>query len=101
MQNEKNKLFVSNLSFDVDSSQLEAMFSEIEGVNVIEAKIITDRESGRSRGFGFVTLETEEMAEKAITEMNGKVVNERPLTVNIAKPMEKRDNFNRGGGNRY
>ncbi|MEK7096492.1 MAG: RNA-binding protein [Patescibacteria group bacterium] len=95
---ENNKLFVSNLPFSVDDAALEGLFSEIEGLKIVEAKVITDRESGRSRGFGFVTLETDEMAQTAINAMNGKEVEGRALTVNVAKPMEKRDNSGSRGG---
>jgi len=98
MQNEKNKLFVSNLAYKIDDEMLSSMFSEIEGVVVVEAKVITDKfNDGRSKGFGFVTLETDEMAEIAIKEMNGKEVEGRQIFVNLARPQEKRDGFNRGG----
>lgn len=100
MQTENNKLFVSNLSFNIDDTALESAFSAIEGVKVVEAKVIMNREDGRSRGFGFVTLETDEMAQTAIKEMDGKELDGRALTVNVARPMEKRDNSgNRGGYN--
>lgn len=100
MQNEKNKLFVSNLAYKVDDEMLLGMFSEIEGVVVVEAKVITDKfNDGRSKGFGFVTLETDEMAEIAIKEVNGKEIEGRQVFVNLARPQEKRDGFNRGGGN--
>ena len=57
---------------------------------VVEAKVITDKFSGRSKGFGFVTMKDEEMANKAIEAMNGKDIEGRPLTVNVAKPMAPR-----------
>lgn len=92
MQNEKNKLFVNNLSYDVDDEALEKIFSDVEGVKVVEAKVIVDRyNEGRSKGFGFVTLETEEMAQTCITELNGKEFAGRQIFVNVAKPQEKRD----------
>lgn len=96
---EKNKLFVNNLAYDIDDEAFEKLFSEVEGVKVLEAKIIVDRfNDGRSKGFGFVTLENEEMAEKCITELNGREVSGRQIFVNVAKPQEKRDpSANRGG----
>ena len=98
MQNEKNKLFVNSLPYDVDDEALLKIFSEVEGVKVVEAKVIVDKfNDGRSKGFGFVTLETEEMAQTCITELNGKEVAGRQIFVNVAKPQEKRDS-NRSGG---
>lgn len=97
MQNEKNKLFVNNLSYDIDDEALEKIFSEVEGVKVVEAKVIVDRyNEGRSKGFGFVTLENEKMAQACIAELNGKEASGRQIFVNVAKPQERRDN-NRGG----
>ncbi|MFA4996311.1 MAG: RNA-binding protein [Patescibacteria group bacterium] len=99
MQNEKNKLFVNSLSYDINDEALEKIFSEVEGVKVVEAKVIVDKfNDGRSKGFGFVTLENEQMAEACITELNGKEVSGRQIFVNVAKPQEKRDS-NRGGYN--
>lgn len=97
MQEEKNKLFVNSLNYDIDSEALEKIFAEVEGVKVLEAKVIVDRDNnGQSKGFGFVTLETEEMAQTCITELNGKEVMGREIFVNVAKPQVKRDS-NRGG----
>lgn len=97
MQNEKNKLFVSNLAYSIGDQQLLDLFAEIEGINVVEAKVIVDRmNDNRSKGFGFVTVETDEMAQAAIEAMNGKEVEGRAIFVNIAKPQEKRnDRFER------
>ena len=90
--NQQNKLFVSNLAYSIDDDALFDMFKGIEGVNVIEAKVITDKfNNGRSKGFGFVTLETDEMAQTAITEINGKEIEGRQVFVNVARPQEKRD----------
>jgi len=97
MEEQANKLYVGNLPYSVDDNGLSQMFAAIDGVEVAEAKVITDKFSGRSKGFGFVTLANAEMAQKAIEAMNGKDEGGRPLTVNIARPMEKRDN---GGFNR-
>lgn len=100
MEEQKNKLFVSNLAYSVTDDMLLDMFAGIEGVEVVEAKVIVDKfNDGRSKGFGFVTLATDEMAEIAIKEMNGKEVEGRAIFVNVARPQEKRDNFNRGGSN--
>jgi RNA recognition motif-containing protein len=101
MQEQKNKLFVSNLAYSIDDDALMQMFDEIENVEVVEAKVITDKfNDGRSKGFGFVTLSTDEMAEIAIKEMNGKEIEGRQIFVNIARPQEKRDSFDRGGSRR-
>ena len=98
MDEQKNKLFVGNLPFTVDDGKLAGMFTEADAeLKIVEAKVITDRMTNRSKGFGFVTLETDEMAQKAITALNGKDVEGRQIVVNIARPMEKRENrpFNR------
>lgn len=93
----KNKLFVGNLDYTVTDEMLSELFSGVEGVVVVEAKVISDKFSGRSKGFGFVTVESEEMAEKAIEELNEKEFEGRKIFVNVARPMVKRDE-NRGGG---
>ncbi|HLC44119.1 MAG TPA: RNA-binding protein [Patescibacteria group bacterium] len=99
---QKNKLFVSNLAYSVDDNALLEMFSGIEGVTVVEAKVITDKfNNNRSKGFGFVTCETDEMAEIAIKEINGKEIDGRQIFVNVARPQVKRDNFDRGGNSGY
>jgi cold-inducible RNA-binding protein len=88
------KVFVGNLSFqttDNDLNDLFAQFGEVESVS-----IITDRDTGRSKGFGFVAM-NDESAEKAISARNGTELNGRALTVNEARPMVKRD-FGGGGG---
>ena len=89
MPEQKNKLFVGNLSFSVDDAKLSEMFAEFG--EVTEAKVITDKFSGRSKGFGFVTFASEEDAAKAAEDMNAKEVDGRPLTVNVAKPMQPRE----------
>jgi len=107
MENEDNKLFVGNLSFDIDEEKLTSIFAEVEGVEVLESKIIMDRETGRPRGFGFVKVKTPAMAQLAITALNGKEIEGREIAVNVAKPQEKRERSggswggNSGGGNRY
>ncbi|MEW5721693.1 MAG: RNA-binding protein [Thermodesulfobacteriota bacterium] len=88
-------LYVGNLSFTTTESALEAMFSEFGRVE--SAKIIMDRYSGQSRGFGFVEMASRGEAEQAIAALNGKELDSRRLKVNEAKP---RNNDNRGGGSR-
>jgi RNA recognition motif-containing protein len=78
------KLYVGNLTFQTDKSDLEALFSPFGAV--ADAHIITDRETGRSRGFAFVEMDSDEAAQKAISSLNGKQHNGRQLTVNVAKP---------------
>ena len=89
------KLYVGNLPYTTTDDDLKMEFSKL-GV-VLSAKVITDRDSGRSKGFGFVEMENDEEAMKAIEAMNGMKMGERPLVVNEARPMQPRDN-NRGGG---
>jgi RNA recognition motif-containing protein len=93
-----NKLFVGNLSFNTTENDLQDTFAA-HG-SVAEAKIMTDRETGRSRGFGFVTMSTDEEAQTAMGALNGKNVGDRALTVNIAKPREERTGGGGGGGRR-
>ncbi len=90
------KLYVGNMSYDVDSSQLQEMFSA-HG-NVTSAEVISDRDTGRSKGFGFVEMSTDEEAQAAIAAMNGQDHGGRALTVNEAKPKEKRSGGGGGGG---
>ena len=86
------KLYCGNLSYDVTSDDLRQMLSEFGTVD--SAQVIEDRDSGRSKGFGFVEMSTEEEAKAAIDALNGKEVNGRALTINEARPREDR----RGGG---
>ena len=91
------KLYVGNLSFDTTQQDLEQMFGEfgtVESTNIIE-----DRDTGRSRGFGFVEMSSQEEGQNAISSLNGKEVGGRQLTVNEAKPREDRGSGG-GGGNR-
>lgn len=97
MQEENNKLFVGNLSFEIKEDQLEDLFASVEGVEVVSAKVITDRDTGRPRGFGFVEVKTPEMAQKAIEQLNGKEIDGRNIAVNISRPM----NSDRGGRGGY
>jgi RNA recognition motif-containing protein len=90
------KLYVGGLAFSVTDSQLQQLFAS-QGT-VESAKVITDRESDRSRGFGFVEMSTQEEAEKAIAALNGTQYEGRSLTVNISKPREDRPARGGGGG---
>lgn len=85
------KLYVGNLSFNTTNQDLNELFGTIG--NVESANVIEDRETGRSRGFGFVEMSSKEDGENAIAQLNGKEVDGRELKVNEAKPQE-----NRGGG---
>jgi RNA recognition motif-containing protein len=90
------KIFVGNLSFQTTETDLSDMFGEIGQVESVQ--IITDRDTGRSKGFGFVQMADDAAAEKAIAQLNGKDIGGRNLTVNEAKPMQKKDFGSRGGG---
>jgi cold-inducible RNA-binding protein len=89
-----NKLFVGNLSFNTTENDLQEAFAA-HGT-VVEANLMMDRMTGRSRGFAFVTMSTPEEAQKAIQAMNGATLAERQLTVNIARPKEERPRGDRG-----
>ncbi len=90
------KLYVGNLTFQTSSEDLRDLFSQagtVESANVVE-----DRETGRSRGFGFVEMSSKEEANAAIDQLNGKEVDGRSLTVNEAKPREEGGGGGRSGG---
>jgi RNA recognition motif-containing protein len=91
-----NKLFVGNLSFNTTENDLQDAFA-VHGT-VLEANLMMDRMSGRSRGFGFVTMSTPEEAQTAINAMSGSNMDGRDLTVNVAKPREERGGSGGGGG---
>ncbi len=93
------KLYVGNLSYDVDSSELEQLFGAHGTVQ--SAEIISDRMTGRSKGFGFVEMGSEEEAQAAIAALNGQEHQGRALTVNEAKPREDRPRGGGGGGGGY
>jgi RNA recognition motif-containing protein len=92
------KLFVGNLDFTVSENDLQDAFAAFG--TVIEANIVTDRESGRPRGFAFVTMSTPEEAQKAIDGLNGKDMGGRAINVNVARPREERPGGGGGGGRR-
>ena len=93
------KLYVGNLSFKTSDEDLQELFGQAGTVTSV--KIITDAYSGQSRGFGFVEMGTDEEAQKAIAMFNGKDFMERPLTVNEARPQQKRERTGGGGGGGY
>ena len=98
-----NKLFVGNLSFNTTENDLNDAFAA-HGT-VTETNLMMDRTTGRPRGFGFVTMSSAEEAQKAIEALNGKDMDGRALTVNVAKPREERSGGGRreysGGGGGY
>ena len=94
-----NKLFVGNLSFNTTENDLQDAFAA-HGT-VIETNLMMDRETGRPRGFGFITMSSPEEAQKAIDALNGKSIDGRALTVNVAKPREERTGGGGGGRREY
>ncbi len=90
------KLYVGNLSFNTTETDLQDLFAQAGPVQ--EVTLMQDKFTGKSRGFAFVTMTTDEDAQKAVTEFNGKTVEGRPLTVNEARPREARPP---GGGGGY
>lgn len=97
------KLFVGSLAWATTDDSLQQFFSQAG--TVVSAKVITDRMSGRSKGFGFVEMATEEEAKKAIEMLNGQMLDDRAIVVNEARPQEQRPqgggyNSNRSGGSR-
>ena len=92
------KLYVGNLPFSATDASINEAFTAFGTVTSV--KIITDRDSGRSKGFGFVEMSTDEEAQAAIAKLDGTPWEGRNLTVNEAKPMEPRDNRGGGGGGR-
>jgi len=89
------KLYVGNLTYEVTNSELERMFQPHGQVE--SAQVIMDRETGRSKGFGFVEMGTQQEAQAAIQALNGQDSNGRALTVNEAKPREERGDRAKGG----
>ena len=93
---DKKKLYVGNLPWSVNEQSLKDMFSPFG--EITEAIVISDRYTGRSKGFGFVTFANEDDAEKAIAEMAEKEIEGRKIMVNVARPREERSNQRGGGG---
>jgi RNA recognition motif-containing protein len=91
-----NNIYVGNLPFTVDSQEIEELFAPFGSVTSVN--LITDRETGRLRGFGFVEMGTDEEAEAAIEALNGTDLKGRTLTVNEARPRDDRGGGRRGGG---
>ncbi|NBO37882.1 RNA-binding protein [bacterium] len=95
------KLYVGNLAYSSTEESLAALFSQFG--EVVSARIVTDRETGRSKGFGFVEMATAEAAQQSIAQLNGQQIDGRQLTVNEARPQEPRQGgrgFGGGGGGR-
>lgn len=92
------KLYVGNLSFKTTETQLRDLFEQVG--EIVEANLITDRFTGQSKGFGFVEMATDELAQEAIQRFNGYSLDNRALTVNEARPREERPAGNRNGGGR-
>ena len=90
------KLYVGNLSFQTMESDLRDLFGQVGAVT--DCSLITDKLTGKSRGFAFVEMGSEADAQKAVAQMNGKEVDGRPLTVNEARPREDRPKRDFGGG---
>jgi cold-inducible RNA-binding protein len=93
------KLYVGNLAFQTSSEELQTLFAQVGTVQSVS--LIEDRETGRSRGFGFVEMSTKEEGAAAIQQFNGKDFGGRALNVNEAKPREDRGGGGRNGGSRY
>lgn len=91
-----NKIYVGSLAFSATEESLAAVFAKYGEVSSV--KIITDRDTGRSKGFAFVEMSTDEQAKSAIAELNGKEFEGRPMNVSEARPQQPRDNRRGGGG---
>lgn len=92
------KIYVGNLSYSVNDQALADVFAEFGTVE--SARIVTDRDSGRSKGFGFVEMSTDAEAASAIEQLNGAELEGRTMNISEAKPMAPRENRGGGGGNR-
>ena len=90
------RLYVGNLNFKTTGEDLQELFGQVGQVE--SASVVTDRETGRSRGFGFVEMASNEDGQRAIEQFNGKEFNGRNLTVNEARPREDRGGYGGGGG---
>lgn len=90
------KLYVGNLSYHTTESELRDLFATVGEVQ--SATVVTDRDTGRSRGFGFIEMASEQAAREAIRQLNGKTVDDREIQVNEARPREDRGPRREGGG---
>jgi len=90
------KLFIGGLPFGTSSEALRELFNQVEGVETVT--VVTDRDTGRSRGFGFVEMSTSEAADAAVRKFNGYSLDGRTLKVEISKPSAPRSNGGGGGG---
>jgi RNA recognition motif-containing protein len=97
-QDQNNRLYVGNLPFKTTDDDLAKLFGAYGTVG--RASVVTDRETGRSRGFGFVEMGTGDEAQAAITALDGKPFDGRNLQVNVARPREERGGGGGGGGRR-
>ena len=96
------KLYIGNLPYSATAEEIRALFEQVG--EITDVAVISDRETGRSKGFGFVEMATEDLAQEAIHRFNGYSMNNRPLTVNEARPREERPRRDTGGygdRNRY
>jgi len=93
------KLYVGGLSYDTNDNSLESLFAQVGTVD--SARVIIDRDSGRSKGFGFVEMSNDSDASRAITQFNGTNFEGRTITVNEARPQVDRNQRGGGGYNRY
>ena len=91
-----NRLYVGNLSYDITADSLRSCFAEFGQVS--DTHIVMDRETGRARGFAFVTMETNDAANAAVSNLNGVLLEGRPLRVNVAEPRGERTGGGGGGG---
>jgi RNA recognition motif-containing protein len=94
-----NKLFVGSLAFSATDDDVKDFFSAVGTVE--DAKVIMDRDTGRSKGYAFVTMSTDDEAQKAIKELDGKELSGRPVNVSEARPREERPRREFNSGNRY
>ncbi len=90
------KLYVGNLPFDTTEQAIREMFAQCG--TVVSVALIKDRDSGQSKGFAFVEMSSQKEAQTAISTLNGKMIGDREMKVNIAKPREERPGGFRGGG---
>ncbi len=93
------RLYVGNLGYDITNAELEQIFSQYGTVR--SAEVVMERGTGRSKGFGFVEMSTDEEAQAAISALEGKEMGGRRITVNIARPREERSSRPGGGGGGY